>query len=295
MLDRFAPLAFVLIWSSSFIGTRAGLRHMSPLLFVAVRMALCACVLLAVMVLQRRSWRVLARSWPHCAVAGVLMQGMLLMTAHYAMTHVAAAPIALIQTLNPLLTAVLAWPLLGERLRPRQWLGLLLGTAGVVLVAGLAAMHSQSEFSGLMLTTAGVICLCAGTVYFGRFCRGVPPLEGTMVQFMACAAVCSVAVPLFERPYIDGSAVALACIGWNAIVVSLGGMALYFLMLRRGSAAGASANFYLVPGTAGLMAWVLLGERLSPLAVAGLVVSSIGCRLVSKAPPGPSVAPRRAG
>ena len=63
---------------------------------------------------------------------------------------------------------------------------------------------------------------------------------------------------------------------WNAGAVSLGGMALYYLMLVRGTAARATANFYLVPGTAALLAWALLGERLSVLTVVGLVVSSVG-------------------
>ena len=130
------------------------------------------------------------RVWVHCAVAGVLTNGVLLMAAHVAMVHTPAAPIALIQTLNPLMTAVLAVPLLGERLRPLQWLGLLLGLAGVVLILGLAALHSRTQLNGLLLTTGGVMGLVAGTLYFGRFCRGVPLLEGTTVQFIACAVVC---------------------------------------------------------------------------------------------------------
>jgi drug/metabolite transporter (DMT)-like permease len=281
MLGRIAPLGFVLLWSSSFIGARVGLGHMSPLLFVALRMVLSAAVLAAVVTVLGRGWRVLDGYWVHCAVAGLLLHGIMLMTAHYAMTHVPAAPIALIQTLNPLLTAVLAWPLLGERLRPLQWLGLFLGSAGVVLIAGLAALRSQAEFSGLLLTAFGVVCLCGGTLYFGRYCRAVPPLQGVAAQFMACAVVCPICAVLFEQPWFDFTAVAVACIAWNAVAVSLGGMALYFLMLRRGSAARASANFYLVPGTAGLMAWVVLHESLSALTVAGLVVSSVGCWLVT--------------
>jgi LPXTG-motif cell wall-anchored protein len=59
-------------------------------------------------------------------------------------------------------------------------------------------------------------------------------------------------------------------------------MALYYLMLVRGTVARATANFYLVPGAAALMAWALLGERLSALTVAGLIISSIGCWLVSR-------------
>ena len=78
---------------------------------------------------------------------------------------------------------------------------------------------------------------------------------------------------------------------WNAAAVSLGGMALYYLMLVRGTAARATANFYLVPGTAAVMAWVLLGERLSALTVVGLAVSSMGCWLVARR----GLAPGRSG
>jgi len=282
MLDRLVPFGFVLLWSSSFIAARVGLRHLSPLLFVAVRMCACAAVLIGAMLILRRSWRPLrGMVWLHCAVAGVLMNAVLLMTAHYAMTRVPAAPIALIQTLNPLLTAALAWPILGERLRPRQWFGLLLGAAGVVLIVGVAALHSRVELRLLLLTVVGVFALCGGTLYFGRFCRGAPLLEGTTVQFLASAAACLASMAVFETPHADWTPGAVAAVAWNAAFVSLGGMVLYFVMLRRGTAARATANFYLMPGTAAVMAWVLLGEALTPLTVLGLAVSSLGCWLLS--------------
>ena len=282
MLDRLAPFGFVVLWSSSFIAARVGLRHLTPLLFVAVRMWVCAAVLVGAMLALRRSWAPLRRTvWVHCAVAGVLMNAVLLMTAHVAMTRVPAAPVALIQTLNPLLTAALAWPVLGERLRPMQWLGLLLGAGGVVLIVGMAALHSQVELRMLLLTVLGVLSLCGGTLYFGRFCRGVPLLEGTTVQFLASAAACSVSMALFEAPHADWTPGTVAAVAWNAAFVSLGGMVLYFVMLRRGTAARATANFYLMPGTAALMAWALLGEALTPLTVLGLAVSSAGCWLMS--------------
>jgi drug/metabolite transporter (DMT)-like permease len=282
ILLRVAPFAFVVLWSSSFIAARVGLRHLTPLLFVAVRMVLAAAVLVGAMAVLRRSWRGLAGRWVHCAVSGVLTNSVLLMTAHVAMVHVGAAPIALIQTLNPLLTALLAWPLLGERLRLMQWLGLLLGAAGVVLIVGLAAARSPLELDGLLLAAAGTVGLCAGTLYFGRFCRGVPILEGTTVQLLAAAVACVAATALFETPHADWTAGAIAAVLWNAAAVSLGGMALYYLILVRGTAARAAANFYLVPGTAALLAWALLDESLSVLTVAGLVVSSAGCWMVRR-------------
>jgi drug/metabolite transporter (DMT)-like permease len=282
---RLAPLGFVLLWASSFIAARVGLRFLSPLLFVTVRLIAASTVLFCIMLLLRRPWRGLAGRWGHCAVSGVLTNTVLLMTAHYAMVHTAAAPIALVQTLNPLLTALLAWPLLGEPLRPLQWLGLLMGAAGVVLVVGLAARRSSVELNGLLLTAGGVIALCAGTLYFGRFCRGVPIIEGTTVQLAAAAIAGVVATAVFETPHAVWNGPAIGAIAWNAGAVSLGGMALYYLMLVHGTAARATSNFYLVPGTAALMAWGLLGEPLSALTVAGLAVSSLGCWLVSRRQP----------
>ncbi len=105
--------------------------------------------------------------------------------------------------------------------------------------------------------------MCAGTLYFGRFCRGVPIMEGTTVQLAAAAIAGVVATAVFETPHAVWNGPAIGAIAWNAGAVSLGGMALYYLMLVHGTAARATSNFYLVPGTAALMAWGLLGEPLS--------------------------------
>jgi uncharacterized membrane protein len=158
-MSRLAPFGFVLLWASSFIASRAGLRYLSPMLFVTVRLVLAAAVMVGVMAVLGRSWRALAGRWGHLVVAGVLTNSVLLLTAHYAMVHVGAAQIALVQTLNPLLTALLAWPLLGERLRWLQWVGLVLGAAGVVLIVGMAAASSPLELHGLLLTAGGVVGL----------------------------------------------------------------------------------------------------------------------------------------
>ena len=282
-LAGLAPFGFVLLWSSSFIAAKTGLRHLSPLLFVAVRMACCAAVLVAVMLLLRRSWRPLGQwRWLHCAIAGALMNGVGLMGPHVGLTLVAAAPLALVQSLTPLLTAALGVPVLGERLRGRQWLGLALGTAGVALVVGAAAAGSIARLDGLLMGGVGVLGLVAGTLYFGRFCRGVPLLAGATAQFLAAAAISALGMGLFETPHADWTGGTIAAVAWNTLVVSLGGMGLYFFMLARGTAARATANFYLVPGTVAVLAWALLGERLTPLAIAGFVVAAAGCRLAGR-------------
>src|SRR5664279_4915726 len=124
MLARFAPLLFVMLWSSSFITGKIGLRHLSPLLFVAIRLVACAAVLTLVMIVLRRSWQSLAGwRWLHCAVAGALLNAVGLMAPHVGLLIAPAAQIALVQSLTPLLTAALGVMLLHERLRPAQSAG----------------------------------------------------------------------------------------------------------------------------------------------------------------------------
>ena len=285
MFTRIAPLLFVLLWSSSFIAAKVGLRYLSPLLFVAVRLAGCAAVLLALMFLLRRSWQPLGRwRWLHCATAGALVNAIGLMAPHVGLLMAPAAQVALVQSLTPLLTAALGTVLLHERLLTSQWLGLLLGLAGVSLVVGEAVLESAARFEGLLLAFVGVVSLVAGTVYFGRFCRGVPLLPGATAQFLAAATVAALGAWLLETPRADFTPAAIAAVAWNTALVSLGGMGLYFAMLVHGTAARTTASFYLVPGTAAVLAWALLGEQLGLLALVGLAVASLGCWLVNVAP-----------
>jgi drug/metabolite transporter (DMT)-like permease len=243
VLARFAPLLFVLLWSSSFIAAKAGLRDMSPLLFVAIRMAGCAVVLVSLMVILRRSWRpLLDWRWLHCAVAGASLNAVGLMAPHVGLLMAPAAQIALVQSLTPLLTAVFGVAILHEPLRALQWLGLALGMAGVGLVVGHAALESTSRFEGLVLAFVGVLGLVVGTLYFGRFCRGVPLLPGATAQFVSAATVSGIGALLLETPRAAWTGAVIGAIAWNTVMVSLGGMGLYFAMLARGSAARVSAN-----------------------------------------------------
>ncbi|MBV8456281.1 MAG: DMT family transporter [Acetobacteraceae bacterium] len=275
-----APYAFVLLWSSSFIAARIGLRHLTPLLFVAIRLTGCAIVLIALMLLARRRWPP-PRDLLHCGIAGALVNAIGLMAPHEGLTMVAAAPIALVQSLTPVLTGVVGAFFFNEALRPWQWLGLMLGVAGVALVVGLEAEASTVRLDGMLLAGLGVAGLVAGTIWFRRFCRDVPLLPGGTAQFIAAAAVGWIGMALFETPHATWTPGTIIATGWNTCAVSLGGMALYFFMLSRSPAARTTSNFYLVPGTVAILGWLLLGEHLTALAITGFIVAGLACWLVS--------------
>ena len=273
---------FILLWSSSFVTARVGLRLVSPLLFVGVRLVAAAALLGLAAVVGRHSWQALRGRWHHLAVAGALVNGVTLSAFHVGMVTENVAVMALVQSLSPMLIAVSAVPLLGERLRPWQWIGLILGTVGVAMVVAPRALESEAGWRAIALGLLGVCGLAGGTIYFRRFCQDVPLLVATTVQVAAGAVLtCALAVA-FERMHAVWTFPTVASVMWNVLVVSIGAMALYYYMLNHGTAGRVAANFYLIPGTVALLGWALLGECLTPLAVLGFAVASAGVFLVAR-------------
>lgn len=280
---RLAPYGFVLLWSSSFITARVGLALVSPLLFVALRLVAAAALLGIVVAVRRQSWAPLRGRWHHLALAGALVNGVTLSAFHVGMVTESVAVMALMQTLSPMLIALAAMPLLGERLGSRQWLGLALGAVGVLMVVAPRALEGSS--GAIRLGLLGAVSLAGGTIYFGRFGRDVPIVPATAVQLGAAAIVTVGLLIAFEHPHATWTFPAIASVAWNVLAVSIGAMALYYYMLSHGTAGRVAANFYLIPGTVALLGWVLLGERLTLPAVLGFAVASVGVFLVARRRP----------
>ena len=277
-----APYGFILLWSSSFVTARVGLALVSPLLFVAVRLVAAAALLGLLLAVRGESLAPLRGRWFHLAIAGALVNGVTLSAFHVGMVHENVAIMALVQATSPMLIALAAVPLLGERLRAHQALGLVLGTAGVVLVVLSRGLAGPAGWGAIGLGFVGALGLASGTVYFGRVGRDVPLVQATAVQVAAGAALTIAAMLAFERPHAVWTAAAVTAVAWNVLAVSIGAMALYYYMLNRGTAGRVAANFYLIPGTVAVFGATLLGERLTALAVLGLAVASLGVFLVAR-------------
>ncbi len=281
LFARLAPLAFIFLWSMAFVAVRAGLPDVSPLYFLAVRFAIATVILVTIAALWRLGWTGLRQTWRHFVVAGVLINALYLSAAYLAMTEISGATLALLGALHPLLTALLSGPVLGERFRARQWLGVACGIAGVALVVGIDA-NDLAQRAGVAWGLSSVVCLTAGTLYYSRYCRGLGLVQANTIQLAAAAAVTAAFALAFEDVRADWTPTALATLGFLVCAVSLGGMALLLYMLKNGAAGRVAANFYLTPGTTAVLGWLILGETLSPLAILGFVIASVGVWLVNR-------------
>lgn len=275
-LSLAAPLLFALIWASSYITTAIGVRDMSPCFFVAVRLVIATGITFILVALLPRLTFPKKTAWPHLMVAGALMHGLTLTTAHVALLSVKAAPIGLAHAFHPVLTAAFGVSLLGENFAPRQWLGMAIGLIGVALVLSIDRLDGPA----LALVGASTLGLTGGTLYLKRFSPGVSPFEGTAVQFAGGALFAIAATSLFETPSVNWTPALQFAFAWNIAFVSILAMALYTMMLTRGQAGRAASTFFIVPGAAALFGYLFLDQSLSPLALAGLALATFGVWLV---------------
>lgn len=275
------PLLFILLWSSGYVAGKLALPHTGPLTLLTLRFGLAAVVLLALAMATDAPWPHRARAWGHLAVVGLLMQVLHFSCIYFALRWGLSAGVAgLLIGLMPLATALGAHLWLAERLSGRQWAALLGGLAGVGLVVAdkpLGGAWASYAAAGL-----GLLGLVAGTLYQKRFCAHMDLRSGAGIQMAVSAlAVAALAGPT-EHFAVDWHLELVGAWLWLGLVNSIGAFSLMFIMIRRGQAGQVARLFFLIPGVSALMGFVLLGERLSPLALAGFAVSALAVCLAGK-------------
>lgn len=274
--DRAYPvlvLLFVLTWSSAFPAAKFAISTCPAELFLGMRFLLAAGLLLGAAAF---TGGLRAVPWSRLAALGLLNQAGYQGLAWLGMTTVSAGLATIITSLNPILVAALAAPLLGEALTRRKLAGLVLGLAGAAfIVRDHVAWGADPK--GVLALFGGLASLVAGTLAFKRLVPAATPLPAAVgVQQAASGLALLVVGLLFE----DAGAIRLNAtfflsMAWFVLVVSVGAFLLWFLLLRRGSASSASALHFLMPPTGLLMSWAALGEPLHLLDLLGIV--PIGC------------------
>jgi drug/metabolite transporter (DMT)-like permease len=283
LLPILVPGLFVLIWSTGFIVAKFGLPYAPPLTFLVLRFLGVLLILVPCLIVVRAPWPE-GKLW-HIAVAGLLLQAGYLIGVWCAIKlGMPAGVSALIVGMQPILTAAAA-PLIGETVRPRQWLGLLFGLVGVGLVVAtkihLAGLSTQS----IMLCVLALVSITIGTLYQRRYCPRFDLRTGTAIQFVASMAV---VLPLaiwledlrFDLRTVSWTPGFLGALLWSVIALSIGAIFLLFALIRRNNATQVTSLLYLTPPTTALMAWVMFHETLNPLGILGMAVAAVGVSLV---------------
>lgn len=288
------PAVFVLIWSTGFIVAKFGLPFAPPLTFLTIRYALSIACFLVWIVLSRAIWPSDKTQWWHLAVTGVLMHGGYLGGVWVAVKGgMGSGLVALMVGFQPILTAL--WlsahgSTASENpkqsvVSKRQWAGLLLGLAGLLLVVA-RKFGATNEVTALTFVAAvfALISITVGTLYQKQHVKTTDVRTANVIQ-LGAALVVTLPFAMFETEAIAWNASFVGAMAWAVLALTLGGSSLMFMLIQRGAATTVTSLLYLVPPTTALMAWLLFDEAITVVTVLGIVLTAIGVSLVTSSKP----------
>ena len=277
---RAMPIIFVLIWSTGFIVARYGMPYAPPLKFLVVRYALSLICFGAWVAAARVAWPANRSQWLHLAVTGVFMQAGYLGGVWAAVrAGMGSGLIALLVGIQPVLTAI--WlSSRGGAISRRQWAGLLLGFAGLVMVVWRKlGQGGEVTWLSMSLALLALLSITIGTLYQKRYVAPCDVRSASMVQ-LAAALLVSLPFAWLESDPMQWNAASAGAMAWSVLALTLGGSSLLYILIQRGSATAVTSLLYLVPPCTAVMAWLLFDEPITVLTVAGIAITAIGVSLV---------------
>lgn len=281
---KLAPAVFVLLWGAGFVGAKYGLPYAPPMTFLTLRMLGVIAILGALVVASRAPWPG-PRAIAHAAIAGLMLQAAYLGGVFTAISFgFPAGMVSLVAGLQPVLTAALAPVLLRERISRMQWLGFVLGFAGVLLVVWTKLAWSADFYAGLGFAVVALLGITFGTIYQKRHVTQIDLRVSALIQYCASLCVFLPAALLTEDMHVRWTGEFIFALCFLTLVLSIGAVLLLLGLIRAGAAARLASLFFLVPPTTALIAWMVFGESLSALAMLGVALTATGVAIVNRRP-----------
>lgn len=282
------PLIFTFLWSTGWIVAGYSARYADALTFLAVRFATAAALVTLMALAAGAPWPRSRRAVIDIAITGILLHGVYLAGVWWAVRHGLPAGISgLIAGLQPILTALFAPALVGERISGIRWLGIACGFIGIALVlepqlAGVDPAALWGVLLPILINVIGMFAVTGGSFYQKAHVVSGDLRTMTAIQYTAAFLVTIPFAWALEPMRIEWNLTMGLVLLWSVVVLSLGSIGLYLFMLRRGEVSRIATFLYLVPALVAVEAWLLFGETLSALQIAGMAVTICGVALASR-------------
>ncbi len=285
MLARIAPLLFVCLWATGFIGARLGLPYSEPGTFLALRFAIAFFLLVGIAVIAGASWPG-GRAAAQSIFIGALIHGVYLGSVFWVIDRGMPAGIAAVVVgMQPLLTALIAGWWLKEVITRQHWIGLALGMMGVFLVLypGLDVTSSGITILTIGVAIIGMISATAGTVFQKKFATSTDLRTGNALQYLGAFMPVMVLACFSETGTIEWSRDMIIAMVWSVLVLSIIAIFILMWLIREGSVAKVSSLFFLVPAVAAIMAYFLFNEKLTLIQLIGMFVCAVAVAMAARA------------
>ena len=279
---RIYPFIFILLWSSAFITTKPIVDNSDPFSALAFRFFFVALGFYAFSFYSKQTIIVNQKNLIESVLSGVLFHGFYLGGVFYSISIGMPTGIAaLIVTLQPILTNALSGPILGEKVTNKQWIGVLLGFTGAVLVLGLD-IGSSIPTLGLVATIIALISITASTIWQKKLSNNLPLSVSNFYQAVGGCLFHIFAIILISKPYINFTDTFLIAMSHQIFLVSFGAFTILMFLIKNNSASKTVSIFFLIPTTSAFMAWLFLNEKLTTLDIIGFLLTTIGVYIATR-------------
>lgn len=280
--DSLLAWFFVLTWGSGYLASKAGMHYAAPFTFLTLRYAFGLLCLVPLVMASRPAWPADRREFFHVCVAGLLMHAMNLSGSHYAQyLGMSAGVTALILATQPLFTALYAHRALGERLSRMQWLGVLLGLAGVAFVVWHKINIRAVTLGSLIAVTVSLTGITIGTLYQRHFCKAADLRSAAFIQFVLSLSVLAPLAYTVEGFVVHWSWTLVLSVMFLVVFASILAVNALHTLMRRGHAAKVTSLLFLTPIVAVLLEWAMFGVVPTATSVVGIALTCAGVALVS--------------
>ena len=279
---RIFPFLFILLWSSAFITTKPIVDNSDPFAALAFRFFFVAIGFYFFSVFQKQSIFVNKKNIFESIISGVFFHGFYLGGVFYSISIGMPTSIAaLIVTLQPILTNILAVPLLGEKVTSKQWVGVLLGFFGATIVLGIDVGKEIPQL-GLIATIIALLAITLSTIWQKKISNNLSLSVNNFYQALGGFLFHVLVIIFFAKPYIEFTKTFIIAMSHQIFLVSFGAFTILMFLIKKDSASKTVSIFFLIPATSAFMAWIFLNESLTNLDLLGFIIASIGVYIATR-------------
>ena len=279
---RIFPFIFILLWSSAFITTKPIIDNSDPFSALAFRFFIVSVGFYLFCFYTKQSIIVKKKNLIESTLSGVLFHGIYLGGVFFSISiGMPAGLAALIVTLQPILTNLLSGPILNEKVTIKQWIGILLGFIGSILVLGFD-LGKSIPITGLLATIVALIAITSSTIWQKKLSNNMPLTVSNLYQAVGGCLFHFLIIIFFVEPYINFSLTFILAMSHQIFLVSFGAFTILMFLIKKNSASKTVSIFFLIPAVSALMAWFFLNETLTSIDILGFLITSIGVYIATR-------------
>jgi drug/metabolite transporter (DMT)-like permease len=281
-MNRLFPIFFIFLWSSAFITTKPIIDYSDPFAALTFRFFFVAIGFFIFALYSKQKILVNKKNLIQSIFSGVLFHGFYLGGVFFSISKGMPTGItALIVTLQPILTNILAVPILKEKVSTKQWIGVILGFFGAVLVLGFD-IGSNLPVIGVISSFVALFAITSSTLWQKKLSNNLALSVSNMYQAIGGCLFHLVIIIFFTNPYIEFTQTFLISMSHQIFLVSFGAFTILMYLIKNNSASKTVSVFFLIPPISAIMAYFFLNEGLTTYDVIGLLLASIGVYIATQ-------------